>query len=236
MIESFKRGQALVRWLALSAVVLGLAGCFSTGNRRGTGSAAYRYAGYRPDVDEAEAGPTRYPGPQHGTNTIAIPDDAARLEADDTVTILLRTAVGTIQLDDIIDARGIVNLEHVGSVVLAGLTSSEAEDTIRKAYIERKIYTTLTVTVLSRRLDTKVFYVRGEVKRPGQFELLPNTTLLRALTTAGGLTEYANSKKIYINREGSKRTRHHLPRILDNKDVDPKIEAGDTITVPHGLL
>ena len=53
-----------------------------------------------------------------------------------------------------------------------------------------------------RNLDTifipkiKVFYVTGEVKRPGQYTFMKGMTALQAISTAGGFTEKAAKKKV----------------------------------------
>lgn len=227
MINMFRRGRRIVRWCLLSGMALGIVGCVTSGSSRsGAPSDPYRYAGYRPDVGDVDL--------SDGTGRDGesdIPVDARRLEAEDTVTILLRTQRGTLQVDDIIDERGIVDLQHVGPILLAGLTTSQAEEAIRKAYIEGKIYNQLTVTVICRRLDTKTFYVRGEVKRPGRFDLMQGTTLLQAVTTAGGVTDFGDPKRVTIKRGSNKLTRHSLPHILEDREEDPVIEAGDVITV-----
>ena len=44
----------------------------------------------------------------------------------------------------------------------------------------------------------KVFYVTGEVKRPGQYTFMKGMTALQAISTAGGFTEKAAKKKVKI--------------------------------------
>jgi polysaccharide export outer membrane protein len=47
------------------------------------------------------------------------------------------------------------------------------------------------------------FYVNGAVRNPGSYGFIPNLTVEKAISIAGGLGEYANSwSKIYIIREG----------------------------------
>ena len=75
----------------------------------------------------------------------------------------------------------------------------------------------------------KVFYVTGEVKRPGQYTFMKGMTVLHAISTAGGFTEKAAKKKVKTVRE------------KDGKKVDlfltmeNLIEPGDTIVVPESF-
>jgi polysaccharide export outer membrane protein len=75
----------------------------------------------------------------------------------------------------------------------------------------------------------KVFYVTGEVKRPGQYTFMKGMTVLHAVSTAGGFTEKAAKKKVKTVRE------------KDGKKVDlfltmeNLIEPGDTIVVPESF-
>jgi polysaccharide export outer membrane protein len=75
----------------------------------------------------------------------------------------------------------------------------------------------------------KVFYVTGEVKRPGQYTFMKGMTVLHAISTAGGFTEKAAKRKAKTVRE------------KDGKKVDlyltmeNLIEPGDTIVVPESF-
>ena len=50
-------------------------------------------------------------------------------------------------------------------------------------------------------IHSKVVYLLGEVGKKGPVEMTPGMTLLDAIAVAGGLTDYANTKKIYILRD-----------------------------------
>jgi polysaccharide export outer membrane protein len=61
-------------------------------------------------------------------------------------------------------------------------------------------------------------------------------TLLDAIASAGGLTDYANAKKIYILRdEAGKHERipvHYKEALKGNSEFNLVLERGDTIVVP----
>ncbi len=75
----------------------------------------------------------------------------------------------------------------------------------------------------------KVFYVTGEVKRPGQYTFMKGMTVLHAVSTAGGFTEKAAKKKVKTVREkGGKKVDLYLT-------MENLIEPGDTIVVPESF-
>ena len=53
-------------------------------------------------------------------------------------------------------------------------------------------------------------------------------TLLQAIATAGGFTEYANPKKVRILRDG-KSAEHNVKEIEKDPDKDVPVLAGDYI-------
>ena len=77
----------------------------------------------------------------------------------------------------------------------------------------------------------------GEVTRPGAFPLLPNMTVLQALTSAGGFTQFARTNKIYVLRtEGGKQVKHpfNYKEVVNGKRPEDNIalQPGDLIMVP----
>jgi polysaccharide export outer membrane protein len=71
------------------------------------------------------------------------------------------------------------------------------------------------------------YYVAGEVKGPGRFPYEEKMTVLMAITTAGGLTDKASARRIYIIREHS--GQKEKIRVKMNDPIRP----GDTIVVPE---
>ena len=50
------------------------------------------------------------------------------------------------------------------------------------------------------KVNSKKYYIQGEVNRPGSYPLVIDTTVLEALVNAGGFRDFANTKKIVILR------------------------------------
>lgn len=72
-----------------------------------------------------------------------------------------------------------------------------------------------------------VYYVTGEVKNPGRFPYEENMTVLMAVTTAGGFSDKASSRRTNIIREQSG------DKQKIKVGLDDLIQPGDTIVVPE---
>lgn len=129
---------------------------------------------------------------------------------------------------------GMISVPLLGDVQAAGLTpvqlASELEGKLKK-YIQSPI-----VTVEIKQIHSKVVYMLGEVGKKGPIDLTPGMTLLQAISSAGGLTDYANSKKIYILRTGSGKQEkvpvHYKEALKGNSALNLVLQPGDTIVVP----
>ena len=81
-------------------------------------------------------------------------------------------------------------------------------------------------------------YVLGEVRSPGSYEVTLARDVVTALLAAGGPTETAELKKLYIVRRSASETttfRINLEKFLKEGVVaaNPSLRPGDTITVPR---
>lgn len=159
-------------------------------------------------------------------------DGERRLRNGDRVVIQMRSITPPVEVSDEIDDNGSVNLDHVGQVVIAGLTTSEAERRIEKAYVDGQFYQKISVTVVAERDE---YYVRGEVRNPGRFPLSRGMTLTMALAAAGGYTDYAKPSKVRILR-GSQVISADATQIEKRQAPDPMILRGDTIIVDPRVL
>ncbi|MCZ6670713.1 MAG: polysaccharide biosynthesis/export family protein [Acidobacteria bacterium] len=85
----------------------------------------------------------------------------------------------------------------------------------------------------------KIFYIRGAVSRPGPYSLEEGTTLLKAISMAGGVGDFANRKEVEILRDvqGKKeRIVVNLRAIEKRKREDLIILPDDIINVPRKFL
>jgi polysaccharide export outer membrane protein len=126
---------------------------------------------------------------------------------------------------------GKITLPLVGDIDAGGLTPIEVQDTVAKALTKYVVKPLVTVTV--QEVGSKKYYLDGQVNHPGEFPLAIPTTILEAISKAGGLQEFANAKKIYILR-GDKRLPFNYKDVLRGKHMEQniRVEPGDHIVVP----
>ena len=132
---------------------------------------------------------------------------------------------------------GKITVPLAGDVQASGLTTHQLEENLTKQLASFVSSPSVTVTVTAVR--SQKYNVVGEVAKPGTYDLSgPAPTVLDAIAAAGGLKDFAKSKKIYILRVNQDGSRVRLP--FDYKQVikgealaqNVVIQARDTIVVP----
>jgi polysaccharide biosynthesis/export protein len=130
---------------------------------------------------------------------------------------------------------GKISLPLVKDIQAAGLTPTQLTMLIAERL--QKYVADPQVTVVVREINSRRFYILGEVARPGAFTLLPGMTILQALSGAGGFTQFASPKGIYLLRnENGKQTRYPFNYKEVLKGINPQqnliLRTGDTVVVP----
>jgi polysaccharide export outer membrane protein len=130
---------------------------------------------------------------------------------------------------------GMISIPLVDEIQAAGLTPLQLKEKLTerlKQFIENP-----NVTVVVMEANSFKVYFSGQVKTPGVLRLRTETSLAQAISMVGGLTEWANQKKIIIIRKESgkeKRFTINYKKIVKGEDLDSNIilKSGDTIIVP----
>lgn len=129
---------------------------------------------------------------------------------------------------------GKIALPLAGEFDVAGKTAKQLE-----ADITKKLETLIQnpqVTVIVQDVKSQKFSIMGEVNRPGAYPLDKNMTVLEAIAAAGGLKDFANTKKMYILRredKGTTRIKINYKDLLEGKDDKAAmLQARDTVVVP----
>lgn len=130
---------------------------------------------------------------------------------------------------------GMISLALLGDVRAAGLTPLELADQISQKL--KKYYQDPKVSVVVTAIHSKQVFLIGEVNKKGPVEMTSGMTLLEAISSAGGLTDYANAKKIYLLRNQDKGTQiripiHYKEALKGDSDFNVALRPGDTIVVP----
>ena len=162
--------------------------------------------------------------PSGDTNNV----EAARLHVGDTVMISFDGLPENPPTQEkTINEDGTITLSDIGSVKAAGQTTGELEAIIYVHYVP-KFYNHLTVTV---KAGDRVFYVNGEVGSKGRQVYVGQITVTKAITSAGGFTEFAKHNNILIIRASGQRYTVDYDKILQGEAPDPPVYPGDQIVV-----
>ncbi len=130
--------------------------------------------------------------------------------------------------------QGKINLAYVNEVTVEGLTSVELEKRLAELYSPYLRDPHVAVTIKER--QSKQVSLLGAVTNPGFVQLFGRTTLLEAITSAGGLTREA-AREIIIIRTLPDGMTTNLKIPIDDLMLkgDPKynlpLEAGDSVIV-----
>lgn len=133
-----------------------------------------------------------------------------------------------------VDMNGKISLPLVNDIQAAGLTLSALKENIAAALAKDYIvnpYVTVEV-------EGKTVFIYGEVKSPGSYPLTGQMTVLKAVTAAGGITDFASSviniKRKYENKEYTIRV--DLRRIANRIQEDVPLQPDDIIIVTRRIF
>jgi polysaccharide biosynthesis/export protein len=126
---------------------------------------------------------------------------------------------------------GKVSVPLVGEIQAAGLTPEQLSESIAASLERVMVHPEVTVGV--EKVNSKKYYIQGEVNKPGSYPLVIPTTILEALVNAGGFREFANTKKIVILR-GTERLKFNYHQVTHGKNMVQNVllKPGDQIIVP----
>ena len=162
-------------------------------------------------------------------------DVSGRLRSGDELSIRIDAGpsqqAGGPASDVIVDEDGEISMPLVGRIKAGGLTSSELAEHIEANYVPR-YYVRCTATVI---IAQRFFYVGGEVHNPSRFLWSEDITLLKAINTAGGFSDYANRRKVQLIR-GKEQQEFDCEELQRNPSKDVHIHPGDTITIPRSIF
>ena len=130
------------------------------------------------------------------------------------------------------DSGGNIALPLVGTVKAAGLTPAELSATISRRLL--RYVRAPQVSVNLEETTSQSVTVYGAVQQPGQFPIMGNMTLLRAIALAKGGTDVANLQSVVVFRTVSNQRMaalYNLEAIRRGMYPDPDIYANDVIAV-----
>jgi len=169
----------------------------------------------------ANAVPSSVAGPEYVIGPEDVLHIAVWKEAELTATLPVRP-------------DGKISLPLLSDVQAAGLTPIQLGESVTGKL--KKYIADPRVTVVVTQINSKRIYMVGEVTHTGPMPMLPNMTVLQAVSSAG-LTQFANTKRIYVLRTENGRQQKmpvNYRKLVKGEEMDQNyvLRPGDTIVVP----
>lgn len=132
-----------------------------------------------------------------------------------------------LSLEASVDPTGRFSYPLLGSVEALGKTARELQTRLTLGLAAGYLINPdVRVTVIHYR----PFYVIGQVRRAGAYPYVTGLTVEKALALAGGLTNIASTRRIYILREDAPTTERQ------RASMDSQVLPGDTLLVEESLF
>ena len=243
--DKIKQQAMLVGWpagLVDQALALGKGGVSSpASNTKETAPAAEKAEPAAADAKPAIASETTANTVAEAGGTVGapkvpdVPQDY-QIAAGDTLQITVWKEADVSVPSEIVRPDGKISLPLIKEIVVAGLTPKQIEKVVTEQL--QKYYTDANVTVVVTALGPKKVYVTGGVRKEGPVQYTFGMTVMQAISEAGGLTDYAKRKKIYILRtENGRQYRldFNYDEVVKGVRMDQNylLVPSDTVVVPN---
>lgn len=142
---------------------------------------------------------------------------------------------------------GSISFPYAGAVRAAGRSTGQLEAALSAGMasdfaVAPSVY--VSVVGASEVTDATInVYLMGEVSDPGLKEMLPGTTILQALSQAGGFSSFAATKRVQLRRHDPRSGQEHV-YLIDYRALasgaalggNVVLNEGDVILVPERRL
>ncbi|MFA6281065.1 MAG: polysaccharide biosynthesis/export family protein [Candidatus Omnitrophota bacterium] len=146
-----------------------------------------------------------------------------------------------MELSVTVSPDGSITFPYIGNVMVKGMTlgaiQQEIQNRLADGYMK---YPVISVSLKEAR--SKKFFVYGEVIKPGTYILNDNTTVLKAISIAGGFTKYGLASRVNIlrpkkNSSGYDNIKVNIKAIIKGSpEEDVKLLPGDIVNVEEGVF
>jgi polysaccharide export outer membrane protein len=178
--------------------------------------------------------------PKAGTNGQALaPKPEAAPYVIGPLDVLIIKVWGQSNLSGPVDvgADGNISLPLVNDVKADGLTKEQLKAELTKRLSE--FLNGPEVDVQIGKINSKSYFVYGGVGRAGEYPLIKPTTIMDAMSAVGGFRDFANTKKIRIQRKlpsgEIQELKFNYKDVSKGKNMEQNIylQNGDRIFVPE---
>jgi len=180
-----------------------------------------------PRVDStSESQPSTLPGSDNTSGGEILSPDNYKLGQGDKIAIQVFDEPD-LTMDATVSTSGVINYSYLGDVQVSGKTPSELErhivELLRNGFL---VNPSVNVSVT----EYRPFFIGGEVRSPGSYPYRPGLTLDQAIAIAGGLTDRASQRQMFINKAGSAAGSQQRSSLSD------PVGPGDTVTINEGFF
>jgi polysaccharide export outer membrane protein len=138
------------------------------------------------------------PGASNGSTTAVTPPPGYVIGPEDVLSIVFWREKD-MSAEVVVRPDGVISLPLLNEISVAGLTPEQLRASLNKA--ARNLIEDPNVTVVVRAINSRKVFITGNVVRPGAYPLSVSMDVLQLIALAGGLTEYADAKKINVIRK-----------------------------------
>ncbi len=136
---------------------------------------------------------------------------------------------------------GTISFPYIGVTKVAGKTLPVIQQTIEGELADGYMKYPVVTVSLQQSLSRK-FFVYGEVIKPGNYLLDERTTVLKAISIAGGFSKFGSSSKVKVLRQnpdsiGYSPIKVNMKEVMNGESTeDIVIEPGDIVVVSEGIF
>ncbi len=180
----------------------------------------------------SETDPSKMATPGTKTQGTAPVDDKTYLIGAEDMLFVQVWGNPALSGQAMVRSDGKITVGLIGEVQAAGVTPLNLSQEVAKRLREGGYLREPQVTVSVLQIRSKKYFILGEVYKPGSYDLIVPTTVLEALVNAGGFRDFANKKKILIQR-GDKQLYFNYNQVIQGKNRQQNVllEPGDQIIV-----
>lgn len=163
-----------------------------------------------------------------------VPDDY-QIGAGDILKITVWHEPDASLQSAVVLPSGRISVPLLHEVEVAGLTVPKLEKLLTDRF--SSLINSPEVSVIVTGMNSKKIYITGKVKKEGPLPLTYPMTVMQALSEAGGVTDYAKKKGIYVLRTESGKQfnlKFDYAAVLKGEHLETNIQLipGDMIVVP----
>lgn len=161
------------------------------------------------------------------------PASGANLNVGDKLDVNVFKVADLSAKDLTVEASGTISLPLIGSVAVAGLSITQAEQKITQKLTKFMQAPQVSISRTNKSVENRVT-VEGEVRTPGVFPIKGNLSFLQAIALAQGISDVGDSRNVFFYRNGQ-RYPVNLDLVRNGTIADPILQNDDRIVVMKDL-